>query len=184
MVVVRGAPFSFGSTPGGGILVAQLQILSRFFIGRSNVAAQKHDQSNAETGTKMRQDRRKAFRIKWDSPATIYDVNRHLERPCIVSDFSIGGATLIGLRSRTIPDEFKLRLTADYGRGRACRVIWRTEHSLGVEFTDRVKGNHRVGLSRSVQELKPPDQGLDGASRNMKAGLSTLPRRRSTPERP
>jgi hypothetical protein len=38
-----------------------------------------------------RLERRKNFRVNWNLPATIYDVERHLERPCILSDPSGGG---------------------------------------------------------------------------------------------
>jgi PilZ domain len=84
----------------------------------------------------MRRDRRKNFRVEWNSPSTIYDVGRHLERPCIVSDFSNGGAKITGVRTKTIPDEFKLRISHSQGRARTCHVIWRTDDTLGVEFTD------------------------------------------------
>jgi hypothetical protein len=54
-------------------------------------------------------DRRKNFRLEWNWPATIYDVGRHLERPCILVDLSNGGARIAGIRAHTIPDEFRLR---------------------------------------------------------------------------
>jgi hypothetical protein len=57
----------------------------------------------------MRRDRRKNFRVEWNVPATIYDVGRHLERPCILLDISNGGAKIAGVRAHTIPDEFRLR---------------------------------------------------------------------------
>jgi hypothetical protein len=72
----------------------------------------------------MRRERRRHFRVEWNSPSTIYDVARHLERPCIESDFSNGGAKITGVRVRTIPGEFKLRITRQ-SRARTCRVIWR-----------------------------------------------------------
>jgi PilZ domain len=84
----------------------------------------------------MRPERRKNFSVEWNSPSTIYDVDRHLERPCIVSDFSSGGAKITGVMAKTIPDEFKLRIAPGQGRARTCRVVWRTDNSLGVEFTD------------------------------------------------
>jgi hypothetical protein len=80
-------------------------------------------------------ERRKNFRVDWNVPATIYDVDRHLERPCVLSDLSNGGAKLTGVRASTIPDEFRLR--TPLGDRRACRVVWRTENALGVKFTDR-----------------------------------------------
>jgi hypothetical protein len=67
-------------------------------------------------------------------PATIYDVDRHLERPCILSYVSEGRAKLSGVRAATIPDAFRLRTLA--GERRTCRVIRRTDHHLGVEFID------------------------------------------------
>jgi hypothetical protein len=83
---------------------------------------------------RLRRDRRKNFRVEWNLPATIYDADRHLERPCILSNMSNGGANLTGIRASTIPDEFRLR--TPLGERRRCRVVWRTENSLGVQFTD------------------------------------------------
>ncbi len=99
----------------------------------------------------MRWDRRRTFRVEWNSPSTIYDVDRHLERPCIVRDFSNGGARITGVRASTIPDEFKLRITPDQGRARTCRVIWRTNDSLGVEFTDLTKPGGEAKLRRAAR---------------------------------
>jgi PilZ domain len=82
----------------------------------------------------IRRGRRKNFRVEWNLPATIYDVGRHLERPCILVDLSNGGAKIAGVRSHTIPDEFRLR--TPLGDRRSCRVMWRTEGTLGVKFTD------------------------------------------------
>jgi hypothetical protein len=84
---------------------------------------------------RMWRERRKNFRVEWHLPATIYDVDRHLERPCILKNLSNGGAELTGVRANTIPDEFKLR--TPIGERRVCQVIWRTEDELGVRFTDR-----------------------------------------------
>ena len=83
----------------------------------------------------MRRERRKNFRVEWNSPATIYDTDRQLARPCILSDFSNSGAKITGVMASTIPDEFMLRIARDHGRTRKCRVIWRADDTLGVEFT-------------------------------------------------
>ena len=85
-----------------------------------------------------RRERRENFRVEWNLPATIYDVGRHLERPCILVDLSNGGAKIAGVRAHTIPDEF--RLYTPIGDHRSCRVIWRTDDTLGVEFTDLIEG--------------------------------------------
>ena len=98
----------------------------------------------------MRRDRRKNFRVEWNVPATIYDVGRHLERPCILVDTSNGGAKIAGVRAHTIPDEFRLR--TPLGDRRSCRVIWRTEDTLGVEFTDHTDGADGSGHRRAARE--------------------------------
>jgi hypothetical protein len=98
----------------------------------------------------MRRERRKHFRLGWHLPATIYDAGRHLERPCTLIDLSNGGAKLAGVRAYTIPDEFRLR--TPLGDRRSCRVIWRTEDTLGVEFTDHVDGDDDSGHRPAARE--------------------------------
>jgi hypothetical protein len=95
-------------------------------------------------------EQRKHFRLAWHLPATIYDAGRHLERPCTLVDLSSGGAKLAGVRAHTIPDEFRLR--TPLGDRRSCRVIWRTEDSLGVEFTDHVDGDDSSDRRPAVWE--------------------------------
>jgi hypothetical protein len=51
----------------------------------------------------MRRERRKHFRVEWNSPATIYD--GQLPGCCIVSYFSNGGAKIVGVKATTIADE-------------------------------------------------------------------------------
>jgi hypothetical protein len=76
---------------------------------------------------------RKNFRVEWHSPATIYYGGK--VRACILSNLSNGGAKITGVRVSTIPDAFKVRVTP-HGRIHECRVIWRTDDALGVQFTD------------------------------------------------
>jgi hypothetical protein len=85
---------------------------------------------------RMQRERRRHFRVEWNSPATIYDHQRHLERPCILSNFSNDGAQITGVRAATIPDDFMLQITP-YDI-RKCRVVWRTDDTLGIEFTGLV----------------------------------------------
>ena len=115
-----------------------------------------------------RRERRKHFRLGWHLPATIYDAGRHLERPCTLVDFSNGGAKLAGIRAYTIPDEFRLR--TPLGDRRSCRVIWRTEDTLGVEFTDHVMAT-TILATGLVRENRPtPDCAL-GASHHQDAAM-------------
>jgi hypothetical protein len=78
-------------------------------------------------------ERRKNFRVEWNSPAKIYDCNGHFVRLCIVSNFSNSGAKIAGVEPGTVPDEFILRISP-HGRAHRCRVIWRSKDGLGVGF--------------------------------------------------
>jgi len=98
----------------------------------------------------MRRDRRKCFRVEWHSPATIHDGKS--ARPCILSNFSNDGARISGVRGTTVPDEFGLRITP-HGRIHRCRVIWRTDDALGVQFTDR---SARAPAALAAQQDREP----------------------------
>jgi hypothetical protein len=84
------------------------------------------------------QDRRKHFRVEWHSPAKIYADEGHFVLRCVVSNFSNGGAKIIGVEPTTIPDEFMLRISP-HGRAHRCQVMWRSKDGLGVQFVD---GDH------------------------------------------
>jgi hypothetical protein len=84
----------------------------------------------------MPRERRTTFRVEWNSAAMLYDCRGRRARPCVVSNFSNGGAKIIGVRPETLADEFLLRLSP-HSRARRCRVVWRSEDALGVEFADR-----------------------------------------------
>lgn len=93
--------------------------------------------AQATRESEMPRERRKTFRVEWNSPATIYDLAERFPRPCVVSNFSTGGARITGVRPETIAEEFLLRL-GPRCRVRKCRVMWRTHDALGVEFCDAV----------------------------------------------
>ena len=84
----------------------------------------------------MPRERRTNFRVEWNSAATLYDRHGRRARPCIVGNFSNGGAKISGVMPETLPDEFLLRLTP-HSRARKVRVVWRSEDAVGVEFLDR-----------------------------------------------
>jgi hypothetical protein len=98
----------------------------------------------------MPRERRKDFRVEWNCPATIHDSERNLARPCILSSFSNGGAQITGVRADTVPDEFVLQITRDDVR--KCRVIWRTDDTLGVEFMRQVMNADDSKLVNGTQE--------------------------------
>ncbi|MGI8894495.1 MAG: PilZ domain-containing protein [Casimicrobiaceae bacterium] len=84
----------------------------------------------------MSRERRKTFRVEWNSVATLYDRSGRQARPCIVANFSNGGAKIVGVDVQTIEDQVWLKLTP-HGRMRKCHVLWRNTRALGVEFTDQ-----------------------------------------------
>ena len=59
----------------------------------------------------MRRERRKNFRLEWNATAAIRGLDGHLICLCVLSNFSNGGAKLITLDARAIPDQFLLVIT-------------------------------------------------------------------------
>ena len=55
-------------------------------------------------------ERRKNFRVEWNSPGKIYHRNGRFARLCIVRNFSNGDARITGVEPGTVPDEFILRI--------------------------------------------------------------------------
>jgi hypothetical protein len=55
-------------------------------------------------------------------------------RPCKLRDASAEGAQLAVADPNSLPDEFILALSFDGAARRRCRVMWRTDDQIGVEF--------------------------------------------------
>lgn len=97
-------------------------------------------------------ERRKNFRIEWNSLASIYDRYGRLTELCIVRDFSNRGATISGVEPSSIPDEFILRISPR-SRAHHCHVTWRSMDGLGVKFTGHAKGISEAALDRLQKSL-------------------------------
>ena len=97
-------------------------------------------------------EHRKNFRVKWNSPGTIYDRNGRFARRCVVSNFSNGGAKIVGLEPSIVPDEFILRISP-HGHAHRCLVAWRSKDGLGVEFTDGAKATSERVIGRRRKSL-------------------------------
>jgi hypothetical protein len=95
----------------------------------------------------MPRQRRKAFRVECNSPATIHDMSHRSNWPCSVSDFSDRGVRITGVLALAIPDEFVLCFDS---RAHQCRVRWRSPFALGAEFTDWV--TNRAGPPKQILE--------------------------------
>jgi hypothetical protein len=78
-------------------------------------------------------ERRKNFRVEWNSPAKIYDCNGRFAALCVLWNFSNGGAKITGVNPDNVPDEFVLRISP-HSRPHICRVIRRSKD--GLEFAD------------------------------------------------
>jgi hypothetical protein len=55
-------------------------------------------------------------------------------RECTVFDESEKGARLVVDGPKEIPDTFYLYLSLDFSSRRRCRVAWRSEKEIGVEY--------------------------------------------------
>jgi PilZ domain len=94
-------------------------------------------------------ERRKNFRVEWNSSAKIYDCDGKWELACVVKDLSNGGAKITTAPVGDIPDEFMLRFIRGVRGKRKCKVLWRTRDALGVEFTDQIAVAER-GVKRAA----------------------------------
>jgi PilZ domain len=103
----------------------------------------------------MARERRKSFRVEWNSPATIYDSERNMIYPCVLKDFSNGGAKISATAISDIPDQFMLRIASGRAGTRKCRVLWRTASTLGVEFADRLEDTVKAKAAEPKVTRKP-----------------------------
>jgi hypothetical protein len=67
---------------------------------------------------------------------------------CALCDASQEGAQLAVADPAALPDEFILALSSDGAARRRCRVTWRAEDSVGVQFLKDVK--------KSARAIRPP----------------------------
>ncbi len=84
-------------------------------------------------------EKRKDIRRSVTYPAFIELGGGAPARECTLCDVSQQGAQLAVAGPETLPNEFILALSSDGAARRRCRVIWRTESSVGVEFLKDVK---------------------------------------------
>jgi hypothetical protein len=80
----------------------------------------------------MRKERRKNFRVEWNTTGKIA-VSGRVICSCIISNLSNGGANISEVVSSEIPDRFELHFP-EVIAPRLCRVSWRKDTELGVRF--------------------------------------------------
>ena len=78
-------------------------------------------------------ERRRSVRFRAAKPTTILVGRDSL--PCLMRDFSAGGARLRLENPGIVPDYFELRI--GHANPRPCRIVWRAQHQLGIAFVDR-----------------------------------------------
>ena len=102
----------------------------------------------------MMSERRKNFRVEWQSPALIYEGD--WSSPCILSDFSNGGAKISGVAASAAPERFMLRIRRGPNGVRRCQVLWRTGDCLGVEFIEALTSDAHPASQRSGKAKARP----------------------------
>jgi hypothetical protein len=91
----------------------------------------------------MAHERRNNFRVEWNSAASIYTSDGAWSHPCVLKDFSNGGAKITDIPVSNVPDRFMLRFLRGPRGARECHVLWRTHDTLGVEFIDAISDERR-----------------------------------------
>ena len=71
---------------------------------------------------------------------------------CALGDMSDKGARLVFFAPTEVPAEFVLRLTEDGRVARKCKVVWRSDKEIGVEFmARRVNGTFLESCASKAQ---------------------------------
>jgi PilZ domain len=123
-------------------------------------------------------DKRKNPRRPVTYPAFIDVGNGQPAVECLLCDASQEGAQLAVADCDAVPNEFILALSSDGAARRRCRVMWRADHYVGVEFLrdsgkDSKKGAHRLwstAIKRSIPKAAH-------AGEQEKIDIETLPPR-------
>ncbi len=101
----------------------------------------------------MQQDRRKSPRRKLRYPARIDLGGDNPRWDCTLQDISEGGAKLQLIGPDVLPQEFNLLLAMGPKTSRRCKLVWRSEDYIGVQFLGAAifDGSvHRSGASVSL----------------------------------
>jgi len=87
--------------------------------------------------SRRRAEQRKKPRRQFNYNAKILADKKGPSCACSISDVSETGARIVLERDIELPSYFILLLTPRGDARRRCRVVWRTELTVGVEFTQR-----------------------------------------------
>ena len=95
-----------------------------------------------------RREHRRAKRLLKRQAAWISHGSGRSDVPCVLWDMSETGARLSAARSNFLPGGFTLLLTKDRRSQRHCRVVWRTDGQLGVQFVQGADNDDFAPRSR------------------------------------
>jgi hypothetical protein len=79
-------------------------------------------------------DRRRHSRQTVQLPATVDLLDGQPPSQCVVTEISALGARISLQNPAQLPDEFVLRFGPSGGPSRKCRLVWRGNEHVGVEF--------------------------------------------------
>jgi hypothetical protein len=108
--------------------------------------------------------------------------------PCVIWDLSEDGARLGPARSKGLPEEFTLLMSKDGSSRRLCRVAWRKDRHIGVQFLPSnesedawpvPRGRSRRPVAAPPYEPLSPDR-LACVSNSLALSLPPAPVRRSS----
>lgn len=102
-------------------------------------------------------DKRKARRqpIRYTAWIVTGPDSRH---GCVLSDISDHGARLDVEDGAALPDTFMLWLSARGRPRRVCRVVWRNEKQVGVEFEKQLLKVESASLAPAIQAHAASDE--------------------------
>jgi hypothetical protein len=89
----------------------------------------------------MRKEARKSERKVFRKPAAILNADGSLFGMCTMLDVSATGAKIEPQVATEVPNEFILLLSNDGKVRRRCKISWRTETEIGVQFVVRSSNN-------------------------------------------
>jgi hypothetical protein len=124
-------------------------------------------------------DARKAKRTPKRHAAWISLNSASAHMPCVVWDLSEGGARLAAPRSHVLPAMFNLILAKDGKSQRLCRIAWRSESQVGVQFIQDANVDLDYPQTRSRAKVEAAkSQGPRPTQQEIMAGCSlSAPRR-------
>ena len=100
-------------------------------------------------------EKRKNLRRSIAYPAFIDRGNGSPTIECTLCDASQEGALLAVANPDNVPNEFILALSSDGAARRRCRVAWRTQDQVGVEFLKDFKKNAQPARRPAMPSSAP-----------------------------